>query len=186
MNRDEKKKQAEELHQLLEKARGVILSGFEGITVAQDFELRRKVAQAGARYKVVKNSLIERAAQGTALGPVAKKLAGTTSVAYTETDPVALAKTLTAYAKENATLKFKSGVVEGRVVSLAEFDSLATLPSKEQLFAKVLFLINSPAQRVASAVSGVARNLARVIQQGVKEKKFKEVEGELSAPPSVS
>lgn len=177
MNRDEKKKQAEALHQVLEKARGVILSGFEGITVAQDFELRRKVAQAGARYKVVKNSLIERAAQGTPLEPVAKKLAGTTSVAYTETDPVALAKALTAYAKQNATLAFKSGVVEGRVVSLAELDALATLPSKEQLFAKILFLINSPAQRVASATSAVARNLARVIQQGVKEKKFKEAGG---------
>jgi large subunit ribosomal protein L10 len=177
MNRDEKKKQAEELHRVLEKARGVILSGFEGITVGQDFELRRKVAQAGAKYKVVKNSLIERAAQGTPLERVAKKLAGTTSVAYTEMDPVALAKALTAYAKENATLTFKSGVVEGKVVSLAELDALATLPSKEQLFAKVLFLINSPAQRVASATSAVARNLVRVIQRGVKEKKFKEAGG---------
>jgi large subunit ribosomal protein L10 len=177
MHRDEKKKQAEELHQVLAKARGVILSGFEGITVAQDFELRRKVAQAGARYKVVKNSLIERAAHGTPLEPVAKKLAGTTSLAYTETDPVALARTLTAYAKDNAALTFKSGVVEGRVVSLAELDALATLPSKEHLFAKVLFLINSPAQRVASAASGVARKLACVIHQGVKEKKFKAAGG---------
>jgi large subunit ribosomal protein L10 len=177
MNRDEKKKQAEALRQVLEKARGVILSGFEGITVAQDFELRRKVAQAGARYKVVKNSLIERAAQGTPLEPIAKKLAGTTSLAYTEADPVALAKALTAYAKDNVTLTFKSGVVEGRVVSLAELDALATLPSKDQLFARVLFLINSPAQRVASATSAVARNLARVIQQGVKENKFKEAGG---------
>jgi len=174
MNKDQKKQQANELHQELEKARGVVLSGFEGITVAQDFELRRKVAQAGAKYKVVKNSLIERAAQGTPLEPAAKKLAGTTSVAYTETDPVALAKALTAYAKDNAVLTFKSGVVEGRVVSMAELNALATLPSKEGLFSKVLFLINSPAQRVASAVSAVARNLAFVIQQGVKEKKFKE------------
>ena len=141
--------------------------------MAQDFDLRRKVAGTGARYKVVKNSLIERAAKGTSAEPIAQKLAGTTSVALTETDPVALAKALTEYAKENPILIFKSGVVEGRVVSLADLTALATLPSKEQLLSKVLFLFNSPAQRVASTLSGVARNLAYVIQQGVKEKKFK-------------
>jgi large subunit ribosomal protein L10 len=174
MDREQKKKRAEELHEELMKARGVVLSGFQGITVAQDFELRRKVAGTGARYKVVKNTLIERAAQGTGVAPVAGKLAGTTSLAITDTDPVALAKVLTEYAKENPVLTFKSGVVEGRVVSMAELVALATLPSKEQLFSKVLFLINSPAQRVASTLSGVARNLAYVIQQGVKEKKFQD------------
>jgi large subunit ribosomal protein L10 len=177
MDREEKKKQAELLHDELIKARGIILSGFQGITVAQDFELRRKVARAGARYKVVKNSLIERAAQGTAVAPIAGKLAGTTSVAVTDTDPVALAKALTEYAKDNPALTFKSGVVEGRVVSLPDVAALAALPSKEQLFSKVLFLINSPAQRVASTLSGVARNLAFIIQQAVKEKKFQEAPG---------
>jgi len=174
MDRDEKKKQAEGLHEELKKVRGVIFSGFQGITVAQDFELRRKIAGAGARYKVMKNSLIERAALGTPVEPVAQKLAGTTSVAFTETDPVALARVLTEYAKENPVLTFKCGVVEGRVVSLADLTALATLPSKEQLLSKVLFLFNSPAQRVASTLSGVARKLAYVIQQGVQEKKFRE------------
>jgi large subunit ribosomal protein L10 len=124
---------------------------------------------------VVKNSLIERAAKGTAVEPIAQKLAGTTSVAYTETDPVALAKALTEYAKDNPILSFKSGVVEGRVVSLADLSALATLPSQEQLLSKVLFLLNSPAQRVASMLSGVARNLACVISQAIKEKKFQEI-----------
>lgn len=174
MDREEKKKQTESLHEELAKARGIVLSGFQGITVAQDFVLRRKVAATGARYKVVKNSLIERAAKGTPVEPVAKKLAGTTSLALTEADPVSLAKVLTEYAKENPILTFKSGVVEGRVVSLADLGALATLPSKENLLSKVLFLFNSPAQRVATTLSGVARNLAYVIQQGVKEKKFKE------------
>jgi large subunit ribosomal protein L10 len=174
MDREEKKKSAEELHEELKKAKGVILSKFQGITVAQDFELRRKIAGTGARYKVVKNSLIERAAKGTTVELIAKKLAGTTSVALTDADPVALAKALTEYAKENPIFSFKSGVVEGRVVSLADFSSLATLPSKEQLLSKVLFLFNSPAQRVASTLSGVARNLAYVISQAVKEKKFQE------------
>jgi large subunit ribosomal protein L10 len=177
MDREEKKKQAESLHEELSKARGIILSGFQGITVAQDFELRRKIAGTGAKYKVVKNSLIERAAQGTPVAAIAGKLAGTTSIALTETDPVALAKALTEYAKENPVLTFKSGVVEGRVVSLSDLAALATLPSKEQLLSKVLFLLNSPGQRVASTLSAVARNLAYVIQQGVKEKKFQEAPG---------
>jgi len=178
MDRDGKKKNAEELHEELKKAKGIILSGFQGITVAQDFNLRRKVAGTGARYKVVKNSLIERAAKGTPVEPVAQKLVGTTSVALTEADPVALAKALTEYAKENPILIFKCGVVEGRVVNLADFTALATLPSKEQLFSKVLFLFNSPAQRVATTLAGVARNLACVISQAVKEKKFQEAKSE--------
>lgn len=174
MNREEKQKYAEALHQELEKAQCVVLSSFEGTTVAQDSELRRKIARAGARYKVVKNSLIERAAKGTTVEPAAQKVRGTTSVAYTETDPVALAKVLTAYARENPTLVFKAGIVEGRVVSLAELVSIASLPSREALFSKVLYLINAPAQQLVSAVSGVARNLVLTIQQAAKEIKFKE------------
>ncbi len=173
MNREEKHKKAEELHEELKKARTVILSGFEGITVAQDTELRRQVAQAGARYEVVKNSLIERAATGTETEACAQKLRGTTSVATTPSDPVGLAKILVDYAKENPALVFKTGMVEGRVVSLDELESIANLPSREDLFAKALFVIKSPGQQVAVAVSAVARDLARVIQQGVKENKFK-------------
>jgi large subunit ribosomal protein L10 len=173
MNKDEKQKQAEALKQELEKARSVILSSFEGLHVAEDTLLRRKVAQAGAKYKVVKNSLIERAAPGTSVAPVAKKLRGTTSLAYTEADPVVLAKVLIAYAKDNPAFTFKAGVVEGRVVSMADLGLIATLPSLDELRSKILFLINSPAQRVASSLAGVARNLAVVIQQAVKESKFK-------------
>lgn len=174
MKREEKQIKAQELSEKLRKARTVVLSGFEGLTVAQDTELRRKVSGTGARYEVVKNSLIERAAQGTPVESVARKLRGTTSLAYTETDPVALAKVLTGYAKENPALVFRAGVVEGHVVSMPEFQQIANLPSRDELLAKVLFLINSPAQRLAAAVSGAARQLARVVEQGVKEKKFKE------------
>jgi large subunit ribosomal protein L10 len=175
MKKDEKAKQVESVRVELSRAKSVILSKFEGITVAQDFELRRKIAGAGAKYHVVKNSLIERAAQGTPAEPlVSAKLKGTTSVAVTDSDPVALARVLTAYAKENPVFVFKSGVVEGRVVSLADLAALATLPSRETLLGKALFLINSPATRVAAAVSAVARNLAFVIKQAVDEKKFAE------------
>jgi large subunit ribosomal protein L10 len=174
MKKDEKKQKAEALHQELEKSRTVILSGFEGITVAQDFELRRKVAQVGAKYKVVKNSLIERASQGTPLEPAAKELKGTTSLAYTQADPVALAKVLSAYAKENPLLKFKSGVVEGRVVSMADLGVVANLPTREALLSKALYLMKAPARNVAITLAGVGRKLAVVVQQAVKENKFRE------------
>jgi len=174
MKKDEKAKRAESLQRELQQARSVILASFEGITVAQDSELRRKMAAAGASYRVVKNSLIERAAQNTAVAPIAGKLKGTTSLATTDSDPVALARALTAYAKENPILVFKAGMVEGSVVSLAELMALATLPSREALLAKALFLVNAPATRTASAVAVVARNLAYVIDQGVKQKKFAE------------
>lgn len=177
MKKDVKQQKAEQLREELAKAKTVIFSGFEGITVSQDFELRRKLEGVGAAYRVVKNSIIERAAEGTLAGPAAKDLHGTTSVAYTQTDPVALAKATTAYAKENAVLVFKSGVVEGRVIDLNELNALAALPSREALFSKVLFLMNSPAQRVATALAAVGRNLAVVINQGVKEKKFQEAAG---------
>jgi large subunit ribosomal protein L10 len=177
MKKDEKQKQAEALHEDLLKARTVILSGFEGITVSQDTELRRKVSEAGGRYRVVKNSLIERGSKGTPVEPVAQKLRGTTSLAYTAADPVALAKAITTYARENPLLVFKTGMVEGRVISMADLAQIASLPSKETLFSKVLFMINSPAQRVAASLAGVARNLAGVINEAVKEKKFKEAAG---------
>ncbi|MGA2632096.1 MAG: 50S ribosomal protein L10 [Terriglobia bacterium] len=177
MKRDEKQKLAEALHAELAQAKTVVFSSFDRQTVAQDTELRRKMAQTGAKYKVVKNTLIERAAKGTSVEPVAQGLRGTTSLAYTTGDPVNLAKALTTYAKENPTLVFKTGVVEGRVVNMADLEAIASLPSRETLFSKILFLINSPAQRVASSFAGVARNLACVVEQGVKENKFKDSAG---------
>ena len=174
MKKDEKQKQAEALREELAKAKSVLLSGFEGITVAQDTDLRSKVVKVGAKYRVVKNSLIERASQETPLESVAGKLRGTTSLAYTDSDPVGLAKIITDYAKENPVLVFKTGVVEGRVVLMADLSALASLPSRETLLSKVLYLIKSPAQGAASALAGVARSLAYVLQQGVKEKRFSE------------
>jgi large subunit ribosomal protein L10 len=178
MKREDKEKQAAALREELRRARTVILSSFEKLTVAQDAELRRRLAETGAKYKVVKNTLIERAAQGTAAEAVAQKLRGTTSLAYTESDAVALAKALTAYAKENPALTFKAGVVEGRVIALDELVMVANLPSRAQLLSQVLFLINAPARRVAGSLAGVARNLAFVMQQAVKEDKFKGTAGD--------
>ncbi len=123
---------------------------------------------------MVKNTLAERAAKGTKVEGALKDLAGVTSIAYTTGDPVAMAKALTKVAKDTPEFTFKVGVVEGRVVSVKEIESLATMPSKEELMSKLLFLINAPAQRLATAINAVPRNLAVVIDQAVQQKKFKE------------
>ncbi len=172
MNRDEKKNEVESLKQELAKAKNVIVSGFNGLTVEQDYELRKQVRAAGGKYRVVKNTLAERASQGTPSESVLKGLAGPTSIAYTEGDAVALAKVLTAVAKANPAYVFKAGVVEGRVIPLSEISQLATLPSKEELISKVLFLLQAPAQRLATVLGAVTRNLAVVVDQAVKKDKF--------------
>ena len=97
-----------------------------------------------------------------------------TSIAYTTGDPVALAKALTKYAKDTPEFTFKVGVVEGSVITMKEIEALATMPSKEELYSKLLFLINAPAQRLVTVMNAVGRNLAVVVDQGVEEKKFKE------------
>jgi large subunit ribosomal protein L10 len=171
-NKDDKKKDMEALREQLAKAENVFLAGYEKITVSQDFELRKTVRGAGGSYKVIKNRIAEKAAEGTAAANLLKELKGMCSLAYTTGDPVALAKALTAYAKTNPSFTFRAGMVEGRVVDVAGITELSNLPSKNELYAKLLFLINAPAQRLVSAMSGVGRNLAVVVDQGVKENKF--------------
>lgn len=171
-NREEKKKDMEALKADLQQAANVFVSGFSGLTVGQDYELRKQVRAAGGKYRVVKNTVAELAAQGTPAEPVLKNLAGPTGLAYTDKDPVALAKVLTTYAKAHPVLTFKAGIVEGRVISIAEISQLATMPGKEELIAKLLFLLNSPAQRLVTVLNAVSRNLAVVVDQAVKENKF--------------
>src|SRR5205807_1071812 len=124
------------------------------------FELRKAVRGAGGKYRVIKNNLAELASQGTASEPILKGLRGMTSMAFTDQDPVALAKALTAYAKTHPAFTFKAGLVEGRVVDVKSINDLATLPSKDEIFAKLLYLINAPAQRLVTTMNAVGRNLA--------------------------
>ena len=135
--------------------------------------MRKTVRGAGGNYKVIKNRIAEKAAEGTPAANLLKDLKGMCSLAYTSGDPVALAKALTAYAKANPSFTFRAGMVQGRVVDVAGITELATLPSKEEIYAKLLWLINAPAQRLVTAMNGVGRNLAVVVDQGVKENKFK-------------
>jgi len=156
----------------LKSAKNGFVAGFGKLTVAQDDELRRAIRAAGGKYRVVKNTLAVRAAKDTAFADVLKGLSGRTSVAFTTGDPVALAKALTKYAKDNPELTFKAGLVEGKTIAAKDIAALASLPSKEELYSKLLFLMNAPATRLVSALAGVGRNLAVVVNQGVKENKF--------------
>src|SRR5438445_12526213 len=168
VTRAKKIEQVERLGQELQKVSTIIVTTYSKLTVAQDYELRKVLRSSGAKYTVVKNTLAERAAKGTKIEDALKDLSGVTSIACTEGDPVALAKALAKYAKDNLEFTFKAGVVEGRVISIKEIESLATMPSKEEIYSKLLFLLNAPAQRLVSAMNAVGRDFAVVIDQGVK------------------
>jgi large subunit ribosomal protein L10 len=170
--KSEKQKDLDNLKTELAKVSTVILTTFQGITVEDDTKLRRAVQAAGGKYQVVKNTLAELAGSGTAAEGVLKNLKGTHSIAYTGTDPVALAKALTKIAKDVPAFQFKSGVVEGKVISIAEIKQLAEMPSKEELISKIMFLLNAPAQRIASALNALPRNLAVTVSEAVKANKF--------------
>ena len=172
-SRDDKEKDIQALRQDLEKSKNLFVTGYEKLRVDQDFELRKAVRGAGGKYRVIKNNLAEKASEGTPAEPVLKGLRGMTSLAYTTKDPVALAKALTTYAKNNPTFTFKAGLVEGRVIEIKAITDLANMPSREEILSKLLFLINAPAQRLVTAMNAVGRNLAVVVDQGVKENKFK-------------
>src|SRR6266581_1980023 len=169
-----KKEELDALKKDLAEAKNLFVAQFQGITVAQDTDLRIKIRDTKSTYRVVKNTLVRKAAEGTPAEGVTKFFDGSTAIAYNANDPVSLAKALTAYAKTNPLFVFKAGMVEGRVINLADIANVAAMPSKEELIAKVLFLLNAPAQRIAIAVNGVARNLAVVLKQAVEQKKFQE------------
>jgi len=169
-----KSEQVQKLSSDLQNVGSMIIGTFGKLTVAQDFELRKTVRAVGGKYHVVKNTLVERAAKGTKVEEALKELKGVTSIAYTEGDPVALAKALHKYVTDNPEFTFKAGVLEGKVISITEIKALATMPGKEEIYAKLLFLINAPAQRLVTAMNAVGRDLAVVVNQGVEQKKFKE------------
>ncbi len=168
--KSDKEKDLEALKKDFEKAQNIFVTGFEKLTVQQDFELRKTVRGAGGNYKVVKNNLAAKASEGTPAEDIMNKLMGMTSMAYTSKDPVALAKALTAYAKTNPTFTFKAGMVEGRAIDVKSIQELAALPPREEILAKVLFLIQASAQRLVTTLGGVGRNLAVVVDQACQGK----------------
>jgi large subunit ribosomal protein L10 len=172
VTRAKKKEQVEKLSADLKNVSNAVVATYSKMTVAQDYELRKALRGAGAKYQVVKNTLAELAAKGTKIEEGLKNLTGVTSIAYTTGDPVAMAKALTKYAKDAPEFTFKVGVVEGKVISIKEIEALASMPSKEEIYSKLMFLINSPAQRLVTVMNAVGRDMAVVIGQGVEKGKF--------------
>jgi large subunit ribosomal protein L10 len=156
----------------LQGATAAIIGTFTAMTADKDVDLRKTVRAAGGKYQVLKNKLAPKAGEGTKIENALGGLKGVSSIAYTSGDPVALAKALSTWVKDNSQFTFKLGIVDGKVLSVAEVNQLATMPGKEELFAKLLFLINAPAQRLATVINATGRDLAVVINQAVEQNKL--------------
>ena len=169
--REQKQKDLQALTEQFKSASTGMLVGFKKLTVAKDQELRRQLREAGATYSVVKNTLARKAAEGTPFAAANDHFKGVTALALAEGDPVQLSKAISKFVKDNPDIfSFKAGVVEGRVVALKDVEALATLPSKEVLISKIMFLINAQAQRLVTVISAVPRDLAIVVKM-IGEKK---------------
>lgn len=182
-----KAKKAEKIEYLareLESSTSAIVGTFAKLTVSQDFELRKVVRGAGGRYRVLKNKLAARGSKGTKVEAALQNLKGVSSVAYTSGDPVALAKALSTWMAENAEYTFKLGIVDGQLMNVEEVKKLATMPPKEEIYAKLLFLIQAPAQRLATVLNATGRDLAVVLGQGVEKGKFAGGAASAAAPAS--
>jgi large subunit ribosomal protein L10 len=173
ISRAKKTEKVQLLAQELETSTTAIVGTFAKLTVAKDFELRKVIREAGGKYRVVKNKLAAVSGTGTKVEAALKGLKGVNSVAFTAGDPVALAKVFAKWAGDNAAeFQFKLGIVDGKLLTVDEVKSLATMPGKEELFSKLLFLINAPAQRLVTVLNATGRDLAVVLGQGVEKEKF--------------
>jgi large subunit ribosomal protein L10 len=173
ISRAKKTEKVQVLARELESSTTAIVGTFSKLTVAKDFALRKVIREAGGKYRVVKNKLAAVSGQGTQVEAALKGLRGVNSVAFTAGDPVALAKVFAKWAGDNAAeFQFKLGIVDGKLLTVDEVKSLATMPGKEELFSKLLFLINAPAQRLVTVLNATGRDLAVVLGQGVEKEKF--------------
>jgi large subunit ribosomal protein L10 len=172
ISKAKKQEKVQLLAKELETSTTAIIGTFSKLTVAKDYELRKLIRDAGGRYRVMKNKLAPIAGKGTKVEAALKGLKGVNSVAFTSGDPVALAKVFAKWVGDNAEYEFKLGIVDGKLLNVEEVKSLATMPGKEEIFSKLLFLINAPAQRLATVLNATGRDLAVVLGQGVEKQKF--------------
>jgi large subunit ribosomal protein L10 len=172
LTRAKKKQKVQVLAKELATSTTAIIGTFAKLTVAQDFELRKVVRGAGGKYRVLKNKLAAKASEGTQVEAALKGLKGVSAAAFTSGDPVELAKVFSKWVSDNAEFTFKLGIVDGKLITVEEVKALASMPPKEEIYAKLLFLINAPAQRLVTVLNASGRDLAVVINEAVKAEKF--------------
>ena len=164
--RETKQRDLDALTESLQKSKSAMVVSFTKLTVNKDIEFRNSLREAGAKYQVVKNTLARIAVKGTDFEQATESFKGVTAIAWTENDPVILSKAISKFMKDNADVyTFKSGVVEGKLVNLKQVESIASLPSKEELMSKLLWVLNAQAQRLVTVINAVPRDLAVVIKQ---------------------
>lgn len=165
-SKEQKQKDLNALTEELSNSKSAMVVGFNKVTVAKDQEFRSQIKNAGAKIQVVKNTIARLAVKDSAFAGVGDQFKEMTAIAWTDSDPVVLSKTVSKFVKDNKDFySFKAGVVEGKVVDFSQVESIASLPSKEELIAKLLFVLNAPAQQIASVINAVPRNLAVVVKQ---------------------
>jgi len=176
MNRSEKETLVEDLNKTFKASTSVLLINFEGITVLAQSELRREISKVDSGYQVIKNRLALRAIEDTSLEALREHFQGPTAIAYTGGDPVALAKVLKEFIRDHPSVAFKAGVVEGKTFSAGDVELLAKMPSRPELLSMLVYLLNAPLVRLATALQSPLRGLASVLKQ-LEEKKQASGEG---------